>query len=318
MARTLSARQSVSKRLVFENVERPLLLPPGDPPPPGGYSFGMAGYGERPGERPSYRISEDPREIELEKRRLSLLGDLRDRRSARDLEALGLTKGWRCLDVGSGAGTLARWMAERVGPTGSVLATDVDVRFHAEEASNLEVQQHDIVHDELPAASFDLVHARAVLQTIEQREAVLDKLVRAVSPGGWLVVSDPEWSAFEHQALPEPFRKLYEAMMRMAEAANGYDRYWGNRLLAAFQRRGLTEIECRGDTATMHGGTESAEWLLLAYERAVPGLVEAGLLDAATATAGLQAARRPDFLVSGPLSMTCRGRKAQVPEAHSK
>ncbi len=269
----------------------------------------MSKYGDRPGERPSYRVSEDPEDAAKENRRLAMLGDLRDRRSAEHLTKLGVTEGWRCLDVGSGGGSLAKWIASRVSPTGSVLSTDIDVRFQSEGSDNLEVRQHDVVHDDLPADEFDLVHARAVLQTIEQRESVLDKLVRATKPGGWVVVADPEWSAFEQQPLPPSFRALYDAMMATAQEANGYDRHWANRLLPAFQKRGLRDIECHGDTSTMHGGTESAEWLILAYERAAPLLVQAGHIEQQTVDAGLREARRDDFLVMSPISMVCRGRK---------
>lgn len=266
-------------------------------------------YSDRLGERPSYRVGDDADSVKKEQRRLEMLGELRDRRSAALLERVGLGSGWRCLDVGSGGGALSRWMAEQVGPAGSVLSTDIDVRFQPDGADNLEVRQHDIVHDALPEAEFDLVHARAVLQTIEQRETALDKMVAALRPGGWLVVTDPEWTAFERQELPRAFRKLYETMMDVAAQMNGYDRYWPTRLLPAFQSRGLTEIECIGEVATMHGGTDSAEWLILAYDRAAPGLVQAGLLDQETVDAGLREARSPDFLILGPVTTTCRGRK---------
>ena len=269
-------------------------------------------YSDRPGERPSYRISDDDGDQAKERKRLSLLGDLADRRSAEQIERLGIRAGWRCLDVGSGAGSLARWMAERVGPTGSVLSTDVDVRFQAEGAVNLEVRRHDVVKEELPVDAFDLVHARAVLQTIEQREAVLDKLVRAARPGGWLLVGDPEWAAFDLQPLPAPFRALHDAMLAMGGRSHGYDRHWASRLPSAFQARGLTDIDCVGTANAMHGGTDSAEWLILAYERASPALVQAGILTAEAVQAGLQAARDPGFLALGPLSVACWGRKPEA------
>ncbi len=266
-------------------------------------------YSDREGERPSYRVSDDAAETTKENRRLAMLADLRDRRSAAYLEQLGLTAGWRCLDVGSGGGALAQWMARQVAPGGSVLSTDIDLRFQPEGSGNIEVRRHDIVHEDLPENEFDLVHARALLQTIDQRETVLDKLVRTTKPGGWIVVNDPEWSTFERQPMPPAFRALYDAMMAIGQKANGYDRYWGGRLLAAFGERGLLEIQCDGDAHAMRGGTESAEWLILAYERAAPLLIQAALVDQATVDAGLREARRPEFLIMGPTSMVCRGRK---------
>jgi hypothetical protein len=44
----------------------------------------------------------------------------------RYLAALGIQKGWHCLEVGAGHGVVARWLAEQVGPTGRVVATDIN------------------------------------------------------------------------------------------------------------------------------------------------------------------------------------------------
>lgn len=269
----------------------------------------MSEYDDQPGRRPSYRVSEDPEDAAREGRRLALIGDLRDRRSARQLLRLGVREGWHCLDVGTGSGSLARWMAQQVGASGRVLATDVDLRFAGEATPPLELLRHDVVTDPLPEAAFDLVHARSLLQTLDQRERVLDDLVRAAKPGGWVVASDPEWAAFDRQPLPPAFRTLHEAMMAMGKNAHGYDRHWACRLPAAFRVRGLEEVDCLGSAYAMHGGTDSAEWLVLAYERAGPGLVESGLLDAAGVEAGLREARSPEFLALGPLSVLCWGRR---------
>jgi hypothetical protein len=41
------------------------------------------------------------------------------------LEATGIAAGWRCLEVGAGGGSIARWLSERVAPSGSLVATDI-------------------------------------------------------------------------------------------------------------------------------------------------------------------------------------------------
>src|SRR5438552_2855616 len=38
------------------------------------------------------------------------------------LLAAGLCEGWRCLEVGAGAGSIAKWMSDTVAPAGCVLA----------------------------------------------------------------------------------------------------------------------------------------------------------------------------------------------------
>ena len=68
------------------------------------------------------------------------------------LDSLGIGRGWRCLEAGAGGGSIATWMAERVGPEGSVLAVDLDTTLVERLAGEvLEVRRHDLLRDELPA-----------------------------------------------------------------------------------------------------------------------------------------------------------------------
>ena len=66
---------------------------------------------------------------EEERQRLVLLEEAHDPVTIRQLEAVEVGKGWRCAEVGAGAGSIARWLAERVGATGRVIALDLDTRF---------------------------------------------------------------------------------------------------------------------------------------------------------------------------------------------
>lgn len=77
--------------------------------------------------------------------RLVTLEALADPGSIRHLEALGVGEGWRCLEVGAGAGSIADWLCRRVGPSGFVLATDLDPSFLEDrQQPNLEVRQHNM------------------------------------------------------------------------------------------------------------------------------------------------------------------------------
>ena len=62
-------------------------------------------------------------------RRFSGLDATFDPSTIRYLTGMGVTDGWACWKVGAGSGSIARWLAERVGPAGSVRATDIDPRF---------------------------------------------------------------------------------------------------------------------------------------------------------------------------------------------
>src|SRR4051812_49065816 len=61
--------------------------------------------------------------------RFDALSATYDQDTIRHLENRGISEGWHCLEVGGGGGSISAWLADRVGPTGHVLVTDIDPRF---------------------------------------------------------------------------------------------------------------------------------------------------------------------------------------------
>src|SRR6516165_12232191 len=110
---------------------------------------------------PGYRLAARGRQ-EAEDERLALLERIFDPLSRRRRELV--QPGWRCLEVGAGRGSMAVWLAEQVGESGEVVATDIDVTYLKRlDVPNLEVRQHNILDDSLDAlgrSSFDLVCSR--------------------------------------------------------------------------------------------------------------------------------------------------------------
>jgi tRNA A58 N-methylase Trm61 len=53
------------------------------------------------------------------------MSDLLDPSSVFHLLRIGITTGWRCLEIGAGNGSLSQWLAQRVGPAGHVIASDI-------------------------------------------------------------------------------------------------------------------------------------------------------------------------------------------------
>jgi SAM-dependent methyltransferase len=66
---------------------------------------------------------------ERERERLRQFEAWGDRYTTHRLESIGIPAGWRCLDVGAGSGSVATLLAHRVGPSGTVVAADIDLRF---------------------------------------------------------------------------------------------------------------------------------------------------------------------------------------------
>ena len=104
---------------------------------------------------------------------------------------LGIREGWRCWEVGVGGPSVPQWLSARVGPSGHVLATDIDVSWASQVAGgNIDVRRHDVAVDDPPADAFDLVHARLVLIHVPQRDQALRRMVASVRAGGWLLIED--------------------------------------------------------------------------------------------------------------------------------
>jgi 2-polyprenyl-3-methyl-5-hydroxy-6-metoxy-1,4-benzoquinol methylase len=226
--------------------------------------------------------------LEDERRRLGLLQALNDPATIAHLEGVGVGPGWRCLEVGGGGGSIARWLCDRVGPDGFVVATDLDTRFLDEiEADNLEVRRHDIVNDELERESYDLVHSRFLLEHLPEYRDVLHRMIDALKPGGWLVAEDVDFAGAimadveQRPGVPAESKptaaELTERMLTMAQA-RGIQAELGRRLPELLHEAGLVEIGGEGHTNFIWSGTEQSELGRLSIDQATKLAVGAGLL----------------------------------------
>lgn len=128
---------------------------------------------------------------EQERARLAGLSAQFDPVTVRHLATVGVAAGWHCLEVGAGAGSIARWLAATVGSTGRVVATDLDTQFLDDlPRPPVEVMLHDITGDPVEQDAFDLVYARAVLEHLPSQGEVITRLLTALRTGGVLMLED--------------------------------------------------------------------------------------------------------------------------------
>jgi SAM-dependent methyltransferase len=179
------------------------------------------------------------------------------------LTDLGVGPGWRCLDVGAGDGSVARWLAGRVGPEGHVVATDLNPRFlDGHGLANLEVRRHNILEDDLEAAHYDLAHCRAVLMHLPDPIRALRRLVGAVRPGGCLLVEEIDAGSIgatdpRHPRAAE-FDRTTRALWATRQPTGPMDSTFGRRLPALVERFGIRELGHDGGTLIGRGGDPTA------------------------------------------------------------
>ena len=106
-------------------------------------------------------------------------------------------------EIGAGDGELTLAIAERVGATGRVYATEIEtekqdaIRVAAREAglANVEVLPAQLTSTGLPAGCCEAIFMRHVYHHLSDPAAVDRDLLRALRPGGVLVIVDfpPTW-----------------------------------------------------------------------------------------------------------------------------
>ena len=125
--------------------------------------------------------------------RFAALAELFDPWTFRHFDDLGLGEGWRCWEVGAGGVSVPRGLAERVGTSGRVLATDIDVSWMVEADQHAyDVNRHDVGLDKAPPGPYDLIHARLVLVHVPRRIEAMAAMIEVLRPGGWLLVEDAD------------------------------------------------------------------------------------------------------------------------------
>ncbi len=120
---------------------------------------------------------------------------------------LGLAKGMTVLDAGCGPGRLTLPLALGVGPSGRVVALDIQpgmlarakTKTDAAGCANVEFVAAALGDGKLPADRFDRVVLVTVLGEIPDQGAALSELFAALKPGGLLavveVIFDPHFQS---------------------------------------------------------------------------------------------------------------------------
>jgi ubiquinone/menaquinone biosynthesis C-methylase UbiE len=154
------------------------------------------------------------------------------------LQRAGIRQGMYCLDLGCGAGEVTFEIARLVGPSGRVVGMDMDLvklelagkRAAQEGVSNIEFRQSNVFEWDDDSV-YDLIYVRFLLTHLPESQRVIPKLLRALRPGGILVVEDIDFAGYvSHPANPahDRFVNLYREVVRR----RGGDADIGPKLLA--------------------------------------------------------------------------------------
>jgi ubiquinone/menaquinone biosynthesis C-methylase UbiE len=179
--------------------------------------------------------------------RLRILNRAKWPTTLRLLSAAGLRAGMRVLDVGCGSGDVTLEMAALVGADGEVVGIDCDseiLELARREAENLNLAltlRHLSAEELDEEEAYDFAYARYLLSHLRQPERAFESMVRALRPGGRLVVEDvffPAHVCYPPNAAFDSYVELYQAAAR----ARGADPAIGPRLVGMALEAGLVDV----------------------------------------------------------------------------
>jgi len=145
----------------------------------------------------------------------------RHRQPERVVAALGLAPGQRVADVGAGTGYFTFRLAAAVGPTGRVVATDIDdaalaaLRAHRPALAQVVVRKVTPDDPGLEPRAYDLVFLAQVDQYLRDRAAYLARLRGALAPGGRVAVLNRR--VFRDQLLAAAARAGYRVAAEVTD-----------------------------------------------------------------------------------------------------
>ncbi len=197
---------------------------------------------------PRYLHGTDPDE----QRRLAAMNDLLN---AESLRAIAPRPGEQVMDLGCGPGQLSRAIARAVGGAGRVVAVErsedqlAEARRLAAVAGEADLVDFRRGPAESPplaegeAGTFDLAHARFLLEHVPDPSAVVAAMVAAVRPGGRVAIVDDDHDAMRLWPEPPGFSTLWAAYIRAFDR-NGNDPAVGRRLVSLLAEAGARPSRC--------------------------------------------------------------------------
>jgi SAM-dependent methyltransferase len=247
----------------------------------------------------------------VEQERLGLMNELLNENSLREMN---LAVGQRVLDVGCGLAQLSREMARQVGPTGIVVGIErsaeqiaVARELAAQAGEQRLVELREGTADQLPLrdgewGTFDVAHARFLLEHVPDPVAVVRQMVRAVRPGGRIVLQDDPHDTLRLWPEPPAFGKLWSNYMRTYDRV-GNDPLTGHRLVAILVGAGAQPTRnawpffgaCAGQSERLKDYVENLARILVGVREPILSLGEFDAPAFEACLAALRAwAKRPD------------------------
>jgi SAM-dependent methyltransferase len=204
------------------------------------------------------------------------------------LDRIGIREGWRCAELGCGAGGIVDSLSRRVGPAGRVIGLDqqqssLDAARRwldglAGNFGNVSFQRGGILANELPAESFDFAHLRFVLTTVGQHEAMIAAAARLLKPGGIMALQEGSGIGIDCFPAHDAFYRLRELLFTVFAEVG--DVSAGPRAFGLLRRIGFEDVNIRPCQAGARSVDDMAAYLPDTVRSIRKALLDRGMIGA--------------------------------------
>jgi ubiquinone/menaquinone biosynthesis C-methylase UbiE len=201
---------------------------------------------------------------------------------------VGITHGWRVLDVGAGPGYATADLAEIVGPTGAVLGIERSSRFleAARERcarrglTNVELREGDLMELSLGGLGYDASWCRWVASFVASPKKLIENIAGALRPGGIAIFHEySDYLTFRFMPIKPALERFAVEVMESWTASGGEPNV-ARQLPQLLREAGLRVVEIIPHVRTVSQRDYTWQWPKSFIEINVARLQELGRVTA--------------------------------------
>ena len=137
----------------------------------------------------------EPNREDKELHRLQMIEAARDPSTIQLLLRSGIQPGWKCLEIGPGAGSMLKWTGEKVGKSGLVMGVDKNPAYlRGFSSPPYEIRKGDFLEVAIDGP-FDLIYGRYFLIHNRNNIEYLRKIHGLLNPDGYAVLEEPDFTS---------------------------------------------------------------------------------------------------------------------------
>ncbi len=183
--------------------------------------------------------------------RMTMLGNIYQSDNFQFILNCGLTSGMHVADIGCGPGNMSLWFAEKVGPTGSVMAIDnsdaqldiVKQQLAKHNISNIITRNLDVYESSKHfERQFDIVYCRFTMVHFHDPLQAMEQLQKILKPHGRLIVAELDNETWYSYPVNEYLKKDVNLLCKTGEL-RGIDMSLGKKLYSYFRKLHFNNIK---------------------------------------------------------------------------